>query len=40
MDAILDAYTVLTGVPRLELAERATANWQRDEYGEVKRPSA
>jgi transcriptional regulator with XRE-family HTH domain len=34
-DAILDAYTVVTGVPRLELVERATAAWQRDEYGEV-----
>jgi transcriptional regulator with XRE-family HTH domain len=36
VDAILDAYSVVTGVPRLELAERATADWQRDEYGEVK----
>jgi transcriptional regulator with XRE-family HTH domain len=35
-DAILDAYTVVTGVPRLELVERATADWQRDEYGEVR----
>ncbi len=34
-DAILDAYSVVTGVPRLELVERATAAWQRDEYGEV-----
>ena len=34
-DAILDAYTVITGVPRLELVERATADWQLDEYGEV-----
>ena len=34
-DAILDAYSVVTGVPRLELVERATADWQRDEYGEV-----
>jgi transcriptional regulator with XRE-family HTH domain len=34
-DAILDAYTLVTGVPRLELVERATAAWQRDEYGEV-----
>ena len=34
-DAILDAYSVITGVPRLELVERATADWQRDEYGEV-----
>jgi len=36
MDGILDAYSVVTGVPRLELAERATAEWQRDEYGEVR----
>ena len=36
MDGILDAYSVVTGVPRLELAERATADWQRDEYGEVR----
>ena len=35
IDAILDAYSVVTGVPRLELLERATAAWQRDEYGEV-----
>jgi len=35
IDAILDAYSVVTGVPRLELLERATAEWQRDEYGEV-----
>ena len=34
IDAILDAYSVVTGVPRLELLERATAAWQRDEYGE------
>ena len=34
-DAILDAYSVVTGVPRLELVERATADWQRDEYGAV-----
>ena len=34
-DAILDAYGVITGVPRLELLERATADWQKDEYGEV-----
>ena len=36
LDSILDAYCVLTGVPRLELLERATAAWQLDEYGEVK----
>jgi transcriptional regulator with XRE-family HTH domain len=36
IDKILDAYCVVTGVPRLELLERATAAWQRDEYGEVK----
>ena len=36
VDAILDAYSVVTGVPRLELLERATADWQRDEYGAVK----
>jgi transcriptional regulator with XRE-family HTH domain len=36
LDAILDAYCVVTGVPRLELLERATADWQRNEYGEVK----
>ena len=36
LDGILDAYSVVTGVPRLELAERATADWQRDEYGEVR----
>ena len=36
IDGILDAYGVLTGVPRLELLERATADWQEDEYGEVK----
>jgi transcriptional regulator with XRE-family HTH domain len=35
IDAILDAYSVVTGVPRLELLERATADWQRDEYGDV-----
>ena len=35
IDAILDAYTVVTGISRLELLERATADWQRDEYGEV-----
>ena len=35
IDAILDAYCVVTGVPRLELLERATADWQRDEYGDV-----
>ena len=34
-DSIFDAYSVVTGVPRLELVERATADWQRDEYGEV-----
>ena len=36
VDAILDAYSVITGVPRLELLERATADWQRAEYGEVR----
>jgi transcriptional regulator with XRE-family HTH domain len=36
IDAILDAYCVVTGVSRLELLERAAADWQRDEYGEVK----
>ena len=36
LDAILDAYCVVTGVPRLELLERATADWQRDEYGAVR----
>ena len=36
IDAILDAYVVITGIPRLELLERATADWQRDEYGEVR----
>jgi transcriptional regulator with XRE-family HTH domain len=36
IDAILDAYCVVTGVPRLELLERAAADWQRDEYGEVR----
>ncbi len=35
IDAILDAYSVVTGIPRLELLERATADWQRDEYGGV-----
>ena len=35
-DAILDSYCVDTGVPRLELLERATADWQRDEYGAVR----
>ncbi len=35
IDTILDAYSVLTGVPRLELLERTTAKWQREEYGEV-----
>ena len=35
IDAILDAYSVVTGIPRLELLERATADWQRHEYGEV-----
>jgi hypothetical protein len=34
--AILDAYCVLTGVPRLELLERAAADWQKNDYGEVK----
>ena len=36
IDAIVDAYCVVTGVPRLELLERATADWQRKEYGEGK----
>lgn len=36
VDAIIDAYSVITSIPRLELLERATADWQRDEYGEVK----
>lgn len=36
IDAIMDAYAVVTGVPRLELLERATADWQREEYGEVR----
>jgi len=36
IDAIVDAYSVVTGVPRLELLERATADWQQDDYGEVK----
>jgi transcriptional regulator with XRE-family HTH domain len=36
LDAILDAYCIVTGVPRLELLERATADWQRDEYGAVR----
>ena len=36
VDAILDAYSVVTGIPRLELHERATAAWQQDEYGEVR----
>ena len=36
IDAILDAYSMVTGIPRLELLERATAEWQRDEYGEVR----
>jgi transcriptional regulator with XRE-family HTH domain len=36
VDAIIDAYSLVTGVPRLELLERATANWQRNEYGEVR----
>ena len=36
IDAIIDAYGVITGVPRLELLERAAAKWQQDEYGEVK----
>jgi transcriptional regulator with XRE-family HTH domain len=36
LDAIFDAYCVVTGVPRLELLERATADWQVDEYGEVR----
>ena len=36
IDAILDAYSVVTGAPRLELLERAAADWQQDAYGEVK----
>ena len=36
LDAILDAYCVVTGVRRLELLERATSDWQRDEYGAVR----
>jgi transcriptional regulator with XRE-family HTH domain len=32
-DPIIDAYRVLTGVSRLELLERATADWQEDDYG-------
>lgn len=36
IDAILDAYCVVTGVPRLELLERAAADWQKNDYGEVK----
>ena len=36
VDAIVDAYCVVTGVPRLELLERATADWQKSDYGEVK----
>jgi len=36
IDAILDAYCVVSGVPRLELLERAAAHWQQDAYGEVK----
>ena len=36
VDAIVDAYSVVTGIPRLQVLERATAQWQRDEYGEVK----
>jgi transcriptional regulator with XRE-family HTH domain len=36
IDAILDAYSVVTGLARLELLERAAADWQREDYGEVK----
>jgi transcriptional regulator with XRE-family HTH domain len=36
IDGILDAYSAVTGVPRLELLERATADWQRDDCGEVR----
>jgi transcriptional regulator with XRE-family HTH domain len=36
IDKIIDAYCVITGVPRLRLLERATADWQRHDYGEVK----
>ena len=36
IDGILDAYSVVTGVPRLELLERATPDWQRNDYGEVR----
>jgi hypothetical protein len=32
----LTLYCVVTGVPRLELLERATADRQQDDYGEVK----
>jgi hypothetical protein len=32
---VLDAYCVLSGVPRLELLERAAADWQQNDYGEV-----
>jgi transcriptional regulator with XRE-family HTH domain len=35
-DAIMDAYCVVTGVPRMEFVERATAAWQRHEYGELR----
>jgi transcriptional regulator with XRE-family HTH domain len=35
IDAIFDAYSVVTGVSRLVLLERATAAWQQEEYGEV-----
>jgi len=27
---------VVSGVPRLELLERAAADWQKNDYGEVK----
>jgi transcriptional regulator with XRE-family HTH domain len=36
LDAILDAYSAVSGVPRMELLERAAAEWQRDVYGEVR----
>ena len=36
IDAIIDAYCVVTGVRRLELLERAAADWQKHDYGEVK----
>ena len=35
-NSLVTAYCVVTGVPRLELLERAAADWQQDDYGEVK----